>query len=225
MSRIARIVVPGMPHHITQKGNYQQDIFIDDADRKRYLSLVEEYIKKYGVSLLSYCLMSNHVHYIAIPKEKDSLAKAFKNAHMRYSQYFNKKVGVFGHLWQGRFYSCVLDDIHLMRTARYIERNPVRAGLRNKPWDWKWSSATSHINNGNGMIIKLGDLFFIIDMTREKWRLYIEEQEDNKEIEKIKQYTMTGRPLGAEEFILKLERRLGRKLRVRLRGRPAKSRK
>lgn len=223
MARIARVVVPGLPHHITQRGNYQQDTFIDDTDRKRYLSLVEEYSKKHGVSLLSYCLMSNHVHYIAIPEEKDSLARAFKTAHMRYSQYFNKKVGIFGHLWQGRFYSCVLDELYLMNTARYIERNPIRGGLAKKPWDWRWSSAVSHINNGKEGIVKLGDLFSIIDMNYEKWRLYIDEKEDSKKIDEIKKHTMTGRPLGAEEFIKKLERRLGRRLRALPKGRPVKS--
>jgi putative transposase len=128
MPRIARVVAVGLPHHITQRGNYRQDVFFDTDDRRQYLLWIGEYSAKYGLSVLAYCLMQNHVHFIAIPREANSLAKTFNAAHMRYSQYFNKKLKQRGHLWQGRFYSCVLDESHLMLASRYIERNPVRAG-------------------------------------------------------------------------------------------------
>ena len=137
MPRIARLVAIGLPHHITQRGNYRQDVFLDDNDRIKYLSWIREYSDKYGLSILSYCLMQNHVHFIVIPEREDSLAKTFNTAHMRYSHYFNKKLKATGHLWQGRFYSCVLDGPHLIVAAKYIERNPVRARLVNKPWQYQ----------------------------------------------------------------------------------------
>ncbi len=132
MSRSARIVIPNFPYHITQRGNYRQDIFQDDEDRLRYLSWIDEYSKKYDLSVFAYSLMDNHVHFIAIPQKEESLAKVFSIVHMRYSQYFNKKRKTSGHLWQGRFYSCVLDEPYLMTAIRYVEKNPVRAGIVKK---------------------------------------------------------------------------------------------
>ena len=158
MPRIARIVAVGLPHHITQRGNYRQEVFLDDSDRRQYLSWIQDYSLKYRLSILAYCLMPNHVHYIAIPQEEDSLAKTFNIAHMRYSQYFNKKIKAGGHLWQGRFYSCILDEPHLLMAAKYIERNPVRARLVKKPWEWRWSSAPAHIGM-ESMLFNLDDLF------------------------------------------------------------------
>ncbi len=137
--------------------------------------------------------MRNHVHFIAIPSKGDSLAKTFNTAHMRYSQYFNKKLRQRGHLWQGRFYSCILDGSHLIFAARYIERNPLRAGIVEKPWLWPWSSAIGHIHEKADGFIKLGNLFDLIGM------------------------------LGATTFIEKLEARIGRKLCVLPVGRPKKS--
>ena len=141
MPRIARIVAPGLPHHVTQRGNYRQNVFDDDSDRRRYLLWLKEYSHRYDLSILAYCLMSNHVHFIVIPQNDDSIARAFNAAHMLYSQYHNKKINITGHLWQGRFFSCVLDDRHLIATARYIERNPVRALIVKKPYEYIWSSA------------------------------------------------------------------------------------
>jgi len=126
---------------ITQRGNYRQDIFLDEEDRKGYLTLILEYSHKYKLSILSYCLMNNHVHFIAIPHKEDSLSKIFNTSHMRYSQYFNKKKDERGYLWQGRFYSCVLNEKHLIVAGRYVERNPVRAKLIDKLWEWEYSSA------------------------------------------------------------------------------------
>lgn len=172
MPRIARIVAVGLPHHITQRGNYRQNVFLDDDDRKQYLSWIQEYSNEYDLSILAYCLMQNHVHLIAIPDRQSSLAKTFNVAHMRYSQYFNKKMQATGHLWQGRFYSCILDEPHLMVAAKYIERNPVRANIVRKPWEGKWSSALAHIKKEESLV-RLKDLFKIIDMSCESWRQYI----------------------------------------------------
>ncbi|PIW68109.1 MAG: transposase [Candidatus Omnitrophica bacterium CG12_big_fil_rev_8_21_14_0_65_42_8] len=219
MPRIARVVAIDLPHHITQRGNYQQRVFLDDRDRTQYLSWIQEYSVKYSLSLLVHCLMDNHIHFIAIPHKEDSLARAFNTAHMRYSQYFNKKMKTKGHLWQGRFYSCVLDEPHLITAARYIERNPVRAKIVNKPWQWKWSSAQTHINEGQAAV-KPDNLFESIDMARGSWKEYIDSKEDEKTVKAIRAHTLTGRPLGSKAFIEKLEKRFSRRLIALPRGRP-----
>ncbi|MFA7428087.1 transposase [Mesotoga sp.] len=145
MPRHARVVFEGVAHHITQRGNYRQNIFEDDSDRKRYLQLVGEYSEKYKTKIFAYCLMTNHVHFIAAPMTPDSLALTFKYANMRYSKYFNFKNKRSGHLWQARFYSCPLFGNHAIEAVRYVERNPVRANLVGIPWEYEWSSAAEHV--------------------------------------------------------------------------------
>jgi len=222
MPRIARVVAVGLPHHITQRGNYQQNVFINEDNRKQYLAWINEYSVKYGVTVLAHCLMPNHVHFIAIPKGSDSLAKTFNTAHMRYSQYFNKKLKQRGHLWQGRFYSCVLDQPHFILAARYIERNPVRAGLVKKPWQWPWSSAAVHTGREDNGLVKFGDLLGILDMPSASWEKYIDSAEEDNFLQNIRKHTYAGRPLGAPEFTTGLEEKSGRRLCALPIGRPKK---
>ena len=113
MPRHSRIVIPDIPHHITQRGNYRQDIFKSDSDYEKYSLWFNEYAAKYKLDVLAYCLMSNHVHFIVVPGKEETLARVFNTTHMRYAQYVNKKLKATGHLWQGRFFSCVLDNKHL----------------------------------------------------------------------------------------------------------------
>jgi len=145
MPRAARVVFEGVVHHITQRGNYRQNIFEDSADRKNYIEFVSEYSRKYQIKIYAYCLMTNHVHFLAAPLRRDSLAMTFKYANMRYSSYFNKKNRRSGHLWQGRFYSCPLHHDHALEALRYVERNPVRAKMVRLPWEYEWSSAREHV--------------------------------------------------------------------------------
>jgi putative transposase len=222
MPRTARIVAEGLPHHITQRGNYQQSIFFDDSDREQYLRLLDKYSKKFGFYILAYCLMPNHVHIIGIPATTESLSKTFQQTHQLYSQYMNIKKTTKGHLWQGRFYSCILDDKHLIMATKYVERNPVKGGLVTEPWTWKWSSASVHINNKHNHIILLSDIFSLINMTHDQWRQFISYAEANEEINQIRSHTLTGRPLGSGEFIKKLEIKYKRRLVALPRGRPFK---
>jgi putative transposase len=221
MPRIARVVATGFPHHITQRGNHQQDIFLSDNDRKLYLTLVQEYSTKHDLTIYSYCLMNNHVHFIALPNQDDSLAKTFRAAHMLYAQYFNKTYKVNGHLWQGRYFSCVLDQHHLIAATRYVERNPVHANLVKLPWEWKWSSASIHIETATTNYFQLMDLFKVINMTPDAWCEFIASAEDIDKIKDIKKHTMAGKPLGNEFFIEQLEKKLNRKLITQVRGRPS----
>jgi len=145
MPRRARVVFEGVGHHITQRGNYRQNVFEDDSDKRKYVEFIREYSEKYGMKIYAYCLMSNHVHFIAAPVKEDSLAMTFKYANMRYSSYFNRKNKRSGHLWQGRFYSCPLHFEHALEALRYVERNPVRAKMVELPWEYEWSSAREHV--------------------------------------------------------------------------------
>ena len=148
MSRLARVVAPGVPHHVTQRGNCRQDIFYGDEDRTTYLGLVAEYSKAVHLKLIGYCLMTNHVHPIVIPEHPDSLARALGPAHCRYAHWMHARQRCTGHLWQNRFFSTVMDDAHTVAAMRYIERNPVRTAMVPEAWGYRWSSAAAHVTGG-----------------------------------------------------------------------------
>ncbi len=124
MPRLARAIAVGCAHHITQRGNNRQPVFFVDDDRRLYLRLLQEQAQKYGLEVLAYCLMDNHVHLVAIPHEEEALAQAVGRTHFRYTQYINRFHQCSGHLWQGRFYSCALDGRHLWPALKYVELNP-----------------------------------------------------------------------------------------------------
>jgi len=144
MPRVARIVIPGCPHHITQRGNNRQDVFFVDGDRVRYLEILAEQSERFGLTVDGYCLMTNHVHLVATPAGPESLAKAVGRTHWLYTQYVNRLHGRCGHLWQNRFYSCTLDETHFWPAMVYVERNPVRAKRVRRAWEYPWSSAAAH---------------------------------------------------------------------------------
>lgn len=210
------------PHHITQRGNYKQITFSEDSDYQRYLELIKEYSDKNKLLIISYCLMPNHVHFIAVPINQDSFARTFNSAHMRYSQYYNKKNGVSGHLWQGRFYSCALDEKHLYEAVRYVENNPVRAGLVMSAKDWKYSSAKAH-GSGNSSLGELTLLKINRYVQVADWDKYLNERTDGAVVELIKGNTLTGRPSGSSSFVRKLEQVFGMRLTPLSEGRPKKA--
>ncbi len=220
MARKARIVSIGTPHHITQRGNYKRCIFENREDYIQYSKWIEEYRIKNNLSILSYCLMPNHVHFIVIPGSYIGLSKLFSVAHMRYSQYINKRKNEVGHLWQGRFYSMPLSKSHLLDCIKYVEKNAERAKLVKSPEDWEWSSAFDHIKGSANRLITVEDIssYFEID----DWSLYLSGDIDREIIENIKFKTYAGLPLGDDKFIKNLEKELGRKLIPCKRGRPKK---
>lgn len=219
MPRIARAVAVDFPHHVTQRGNYQQKVFAVEIDYKLYISLFQEYSRKAKLEIWAYCLIPNHVHFVVVPRNPDSLSKTFSIVHTRYSQYFNQKTNRKGHLWQSRFYSCVLDERHLYAAVRYVEKNPVRAGLVNYPGDYKWSSAQSHIKGVSDKLLH-PDCPLISEIM--DWKEFLQEPEDEKVLEELRNNTKTGRPAGSNEFIKRMESILGRTFNVRPRGRPKK---
>jgi putative transposase len=221
MPRIARTVVAGCAHHITQRGNNRQAVFFVDDDRRVYLELLKEQADQYGLKLAGYCLMDNHVHLVAIPQVEDSLAHAIGRTHFRYSQYINRFHKRSGHLWQGRFYSCVLDERHFWLAMRYVELNPVRAKLCRRPWRYAWSSAAAHADERAGSEwLDLSD--WREQMPAEAWRKELSRMLNDAELAQMRLRTHTGRPLGSDSFLSKLETLLGRRLRALPPGRPKK---
>ncbi len=154
MARIARVVAPGLPHHVTQRGNRRLQTFFGDDDCQAYLELMSEWCAKYKVQVWAYCLMPNHVHLVAVPETKAGLNLAIGEAHRRYTRRVDFREGWRGHLWQGRFSSFILDQRYLLACAKYVELNPVRAGLVKKPEDWPWSSAGPHTKRKDDILVK-----------------------------------------------------------------------
>lgn len=219
MPRFARVVATGVPHHITQRGNARRLVFDSDSDRRTYLQLLRHYARQHSLSLLGYCLMSNHVHLVAIPQRDDSMALALRHTHGRYASYLNARQTASGHVWQGRFYSCPLDDEHLWAALRYVERNPARAGMIGAPWDYAWSSATAHCGGGDA-----GGLLDRVSWegrwTVAEWREFVGTADADADNDVIRRNTHSGRPLGARSFVEALERTLDRKLVPGKGGRP-----
>ncbi len=220
MPRISRAVAIGFPHHVTQRGNYGESVFENRNDFRQYLQWLEDYTRRYSLKIWAYCLMSNHVHFICVPMREDSLACTFNTLHMKYSRYFNRKKKVKGHLWQGRFYSCILDENHLFAAIRYVENNPVRAGVVDRPDEYRWSSVRGHINRGSDPI--LSEDCHLVEETRD-WLECLKEQDDKLLVDKVKSSTWTGRPCGDDGFISRVEGLLGRRLKALPRGRPPKN--
>ncbi|OGF50827.1 MAG: hypothetical protein A2044_06535 [Candidatus Firestonebacteria bacterium GWA2_43_8] len=181
MPRTARLVDVNRPYHICQRGNSKQIIFHEQNDKEYYLKMLTEASLKYDMKILAYCLMENHVHLIVIPKYNYSLSKAFRNINGKYSRFFNQKYDKSGHFWSERFYSKALDSKHLAIAVRYVERNPVRAGLVENPWEWKWSSAEFHFKRTKSSIIT-GDFFQYTEISTRQWKEYLMRAESNSEL-------------------------------------------
>ncbi len=214
MARLARIVVPGVPHHVIQRGNRRLDVFFNDEDRVAYLTLLQRACQRYGVNIWAYCLMRSHVHLIAVPEREDALARGLSDAHVRYARRINFREGRRGHLWQSRFGSSVLDERYLIAAVRYVERNPVRAEIVRLPWEYRWSSAKWHVGE-----VRVDPLVTDDALLREMisdWREYLSAEGHEGEVEAIRRETPVSRPLGSQDFLRRLERRFSRRL---MRGR------
>ena len=207
MPRIARVVFPGIPHHVTQRGNRNQKVFFSDEDRQEYLKLLLFHSRKANVQIWAYCLMTNHVHVIAVPKTKEALTQSFQEAHRLYTRQINFREGWRGYLWQGRYASFPMDEKYLIAAIRYVERNPVEAGLVTKAEDYPWSSAKAHVYKLKDSLLSHCFLFEKI----KDWSRFLSASEELKKDE-IEKSLRTGRPLGSDSFIEKLEVALHRNL-------------
>lgn len=218
MARIARIVIPGCPHHVTQRGNHRQQVFYSDSEHEFYLMLLQKYISLYKIDMPGYSLMTNHVHETLIPAATNSLANGLGRLHNDFARWQQIRRNLTGHLWQNRFFSCPLDEEYFWETLRYIELNPVRAGLVRYAWEWPWSSARAHVTG----IDETGLLNMDLWRARfdgESWKAFLlEGMKSDADLHRIRLATRTGRPLGGEVFVHRLEEQTGRTLRPKKRG-------
>lgn len=214
MARLARLVIPGMPHHVTQRGNRRQQTFFNDADYGAYRELMSDWCREKGVQIWGYCLMPNHTHLIAVPSSPDGLRWAIGEAHRRYTRRINFREQWRGYLWQGRFASFVMDEPYLLAAARYVELNPVRAGLVPSAQQWPWSSARAHLAGRDDRLVKVAPLLAMVA----DWNAFLQSAVPEEELTQIRRHGRTGRPLGDETFVGRLEGLVGRVLKPQKRG-------
>ena len=217
MARLPRIVIPGLPHHVTQRGNRRGRVFFEEGDYALYLDLLSEAALKAKTEIWCYCLMPNHVHLIAVPSDKDGLRETFADAHRRYTGYINARLRATGHLWQGRF--GVGGDGRstsvLCGALRYVSLNPVRAKLVQQAQDWRWSSVAAHLSGQDDKLAKVAP---ILERYGDFAALLGQGTEDETEFKSLRQSETTGRPLGSEEWMEKLEKMTGTVLKPQKRG-------
>jgi putative transposase len=219
MTRFARIVIPGCPHHITQRGNHRRRVFFSDSDYRFYLKQLRRHFSARSIQMDGYSLMPNHVHQIVIPPTASSLALGVGCLHNDFARFQQMRQGLTGHFWQNRFFSCPMEEDHYWEAMRYIELNPVRAGLVKQAWDWPWSSAQAHVSGVDDTGLLNMDLWSQ-RFNGAQWKQFLEEGSGASDtIRRFRTATQTGRPLGGREFIVRLEQMTGRKLLPQKRGR------
>jgi putative transposase len=215
MARMARVVVPYYPHHVTQRGNRRQKTFFCEDDYRYYIDLMSEFSTQSGTEVWAYCLMPNHVHLVMVPGEEDSLRAALGEAHRRYTRHINFREGWRGHLWQERFHSFTMDEEYLISTVRYVERNPVVARLCVHPEEWKWSSARAHLKGEDDKLVRVKPMLDRIG----RWCDYLSDAAESDDKDLIDLHTRTGRPLGSAAFVRRLEVITGKELTPKRAGR------
>jgi len=220
MPRIARIIAPGYPHHVTQRGNNRAQVFFDNEDRQTYVGLLAKYAQKYSLQIWAWCLMDNHVHLLVVPENETSLARGIGLTNMVYTQCLNRKLRQSGRIWQNRFFSCVVENNeYLWSVVRYIERNPLKVGLAVRVEDYRWSSAKAHLSGAKDDLLTQPDWLDASARADYAYFISVEDEEQNNAIRKA---TRTGRLFGSEGFIDNLEYELNRQIRNRKAGRPRK---
>ena len=219
MTRIARIIVPGRPHHVTQRGNRGEKVFLGDDDYALYRDWLAQSCARFGVSVWAYCLMPNHVHLIVAPGDDLGLALAMGRTHRLYAGYFNARARQTGHLFQGRFGSVAMDEDHLMLAAQYVALNPVRARLVAKASDWPHSSVRAHLAGRSDGLVDVGPLL----RRAANFADLLDADPDDPAFAALRRSELIGRPLGSEKFVADIERELGRKVRPGKRGRKPKN--
>jgi len=214
MARLARVILPGYPHHITQRGNRRQDVFFCEGDYQYYLELLQVLCKQEKIEIWAYCLMSNHVHLILKPNKISNLSRAIGETHRHYTRMINFREKWRGYLWQGRFASFAMDEQWLLKAVAYVELNPVKAKMVDNAWDYQWSSVHAHLLGKDPLgIVDVDKLLTLIG----DWKGYLLEAQRYNSIE-FEEHERTGRPLGDEAFIEKAEQLLERDLKKKKPG-------
>lgn len=216
MARLARIVAPGCPHHVTARGNRREPIFFEEGDQEVYCDILAEHMRRAQVEVWAYCLMPNHVHLILTPSTSDGLGKALGGAHRRWANWINARGRWRGHLFDGRFASAAMDEAHLWAAVRYVSLNPVRAGLAQRAEDWRWSSVRAHLKGEDDGLVAVEP---VLDRVGDFAAYLAAARDDGPAWTAIRAAETTGRALGTDDFVADLERRLGRPIARRAPGR------
>jgi putative transposase len=214
MARLARVVVPGVPHHVTQRGNGRARTFFGDEDYALYRDLLAASCRAAEVEIWAWVLMPNHVHLILTPQDPDGLRRALAPVHRRYAGHIHARQKRSGHFWQGRFGAVAMDEPHLAAALRYVTHNPVRARLVERAQDWPWSSARAHLRRRDDKVTSLGP---VLDRFP-RFADLLEREPDPSLYERLRQAESIGRPLGDEAFLGRLERLTRRLLKPGKRG-------
>jgi putative transposase len=205
------VAAAGVPYHITQRGNHRQQVFSHDHDYQRFLDLLREWSRREGLRILGYCLMPNHVHLVAIPERKDSLAKSLAPVQSLYAKHWNQQRSLTGHVWQDRYYAAPLDQRHLVVALRYVDCNPLRAGLAAGAESYEWSSAQAHVARRDRTGILDMDLWREVCPGNE-WRELLQSPAERSAERRLRNATRTGKPCGDAEVVQQLQRATGRAL-------------
>ena len=220
MPRLPRLVLPGIPHHITQRGNRRERTFFEDGDYALYLDLLAQAAEQAHTEIWSYCLMPNHVHIIAVPSDEDGLRRTFRYVHRHYTGYINARLRTTGHLWQGRFSSVAMDEEHLHQAFRYVALNPVRARLVKRPEDWHWSSVRAHFAGADDHVVKVAPALERVG----DFRAFLgEEFDEAMSYAALRKAESVGRPIGSKEWLADMEAKTGLTLAPQKRGPKAKT--
>jgi putative transposase len=214
MTRLARVVVPDHPHHVTQRGNGRARTFFGDSDYALYRDLLAENCRAAGVEVWAWCLMPNHVHLILVPADPDGLRRALARVHRAYAGIIQARRKRTGHFWQGRFGAVAMDEQHLAAALRYVSLNPVRARLVQRPQDWRWSSTRAHLRNKDDGVTALKPV-------RDRFPRFADLLANEAEADlfsHLRAAESVGRPLGDDRFLARLERLTGRSLKPGKRG-------
>ncbi len=214
MARLARVIVPDIPYHVTQRGNGRQRTFFSDDDFAFYRDLLKEACQEAEVGVWAWCLMPNHVHLILTPSDEDGLRRALARVHRRYAGAVNAKRRRTGHFWQGRFGAVAMDDGHLAAAFRHVSLNPVRARLVARAQDWRWSSARAHLGLGE-------DGLTDVSAARARFANFadlLDGPADDEAAARLRKGESVGRPVGSAEFVARLEALTSRRLRPLKRG-------
>lgn len=220
MPRSSRIVIPGVPHHVVQRGNRRQPIFFSDADRSRYVDWLAEGCQRFATTCLAWCLMDNHIHLILVPSTVDGLRGPIASASTRLSQRINLMQQTSGHLFQGRYASYAMDEAHLMVALRYVENNPVRAGLVDTAEQWAWSSAAAHVARRPDRLVSGKEFAETVPNWHAMLARGLEAAEE--EGQAVEAALLSGRPRAAPAWLSTHASHIGDRLALRQRGRPAK---
>ncbi|HEY1798301.1 MAG TPA: transposase [Stellaceae bacterium] len=214
MARLARLVIPGLPHHVTQRGNGRAQTFFADRDYAHDRDLLAGACRVAGVEVWAWVLMPNHVHLVLVPSDGDGLRRALAQVHRRYAGYIHAREHRSGHFWQGRFGAVAMDEAHLAAAIRYIALNPVRARLVGRAQDWRWSSVHAHLAGRDDGLTAVAPLL----ARYPDFAAFIESDPDEPAFERLRRAESIGRPLGDDAFVDRLETLTRRPLRPGKRG-------